>query len=406
MRHEKKVGVLFLDLDGFKWTNDSLGHAIGDKLLQSVSGRLTECLRATDIVSRQGGDEFVVLLSEMEQSEDAAIAARRMLQAVAEVHSVDHHALHVTTSIGVSVYPEDGHDAETLIANADAAMYEAKEAGRQTYRFFKPTMNVRAVERQFIEEGLRRALAQKEFRLDYQPRISLSTGKITGAEALLRWTHPIRGSVSPADFIAIAEDCGLILPIGRWVLGEACKQAGAWAAAGLSLDTIAVNISVMELRDGNFLAAVVGALEEGGLDAIALELELTESVLMKHAESTEAILKALRAKGVQLAVDDFGTGRSSLSFLRRLSIDSLKIDPSFVHRVTSAGDGTAIVCAVIGMARTMNLKVVAEGVENVDQLEFLRANQCHEAQGYYFSGALPPQEFAELCRTWDSLRAL
>ena len=224
-RHSKKVAVLFLDLDGFKHINDSLGHPTGDKLLQSIAKRLVACVRSSDTVSRQGGDEFVVLLSEMEQSEDAAISALRILQAVAEAHTIDHHDLHVTTSIGVSVFPDDGKDAETLIKNADTAMYQAKENGRQSYQFFRPAMNVRAVERQSIEENLRRALDRREFTLHYQPKIKLRTGEITGAEALLRWTHPVRGSVSPAQFIPVAEDCGLILPIGQWVLREACKQA-------------------------------------------------------------------------------------------------------------------------------------------------------------------------------------
>ena len=247
-RHRKQVAVLFLDLDGFKHINDSLGHPIGDKLLQSVAKRLVDCVRGSDTVSRQGGDEFVVLLSEVEQSEDAAITARRMLQAVAEAHSIDQHDLHVTTSIGVSIYPDDGLDAETLIKNADTAMYQAKENGRQSYQFFKPAMNVRAVERQSIEESLRRALERQEFALHYQPKIDLRTGAITGAEALIRWTHPTRGLVPPAQFIPVAEDCGLILPIGDWVLREACTQARAWVDAGLPLATMAVNVSAMEFR--------------------------------------------------------------------------------------------------------------------------------------------------------------
>ena len=336
-RHRKKVAVLFLDLDGFKHINDSLGHPIGDKLLQSIAKRLVDCVRGSDTVSRQGGDEFVVLLSEVEQSEDAAITARRMLQAVAEPHSIDQHDLHVTTSIGVSVYPDDGLDAETLIKNADTAMYQAKENGRQSYQFFKPAMNVRAVERQSIEESLRRALERQEFALHYQPKINLKTGEITGAEALIRWTHPTRGLVPPAQFIPVAEDCGLILPIGNWVLREACKQARAWVDAGLPLATMAVNISAMEFRDENFLEGVFAILEETGLDPRSLELELTESVLMKHAESTESILKTLRARGVQVAVDDFGTGYSSLSYLRKFPIDALKIDQSFVRQITTAG---------------------------------------------------------------------
>jgi diguanylate cyclase (GGDEF)-like protein/PAS domain S-box-containing protein len=398
-RHKKNVAVLFLDLDGFKHINDSLGHPTGDKLLQSVAKRLVECVRHSDTVSRQGGDEFVVLLSEMEQSEDAAITARRMLNAVAEPHSIDRHDLHVTTSIGVSVYPDDGLDAETLIKNADTAMYQAKENGRQSYQFFKPAMNVRAVERQSIEESLRRALERQEFVVHYQPKINLKTGEIIGAEALLRWTHPIRGPVPPAQFIPVAEDCGLILPIGNWVLRQACQQAQAWVNAGLRRATMAVNISGAELRDENFLAGVSAILRDTGLDPRLLELELTESVLMKHAESTESILKTLRASGVQLAVDDFGTGYSSLSYLRKFSVDALKIDQSFVRQITTSPGETTIVTAVISMARSLKLRVVAEGVETQEELAFLQDHQCDEAQGYYFSCPVLPQQFATLLET-------
>ena len=397
-RHNKKVGVLFLDLDGFKHINDSLGHPIGDKLLQSIAKCLVNCVRGSDTVSRQGGDEFVVLLSEMEQSEDAAISAIRMLQAVAEPHSIDNHDLHVTTSIGVSVCPDDGQDAETLIKNADTAMYQAKENGRQSYQFFKPAMNVRAVERQSIEENLRRALERQEFSLHYQPKISLRTGEITGAEALIRWTHPTRGPVSPAQFIPVAEDCGLILPIGQWVLREACKQGRAWLDAGLRPSTMAVNICSMEFRDDNFLEGVFATLEETGLDPKFLELELTESVLMKRAESAASVLKTLRARGVQVAVDDFGTGYSSLSYLRKFPIDALKIDQSFVRQITTARDDTTIVTAVISMGRSLKLRVVAEGVETQEELEFLQAHQCDEAQGYFFSRPVPPQQFAALLK--------
>jgi len=395
-RHMKKVAVLFLDLDGFKHINDSLGHPIGDKLLQSIGKRLADCVRGSDTVSRQGGDEFVVLLSEVEHSEDAAITARRMLSAVAEPHTIGHHDLRVTTSIGVSVYPDDGLDAETLIKNADTAMYQAKENGRQSYQFFKPSMNVRAVERQSIEESLRRALERCEFTLNYQPLIDLKTGEISGAEALLRWTNPARGLVSPAQFIPVAEDCGLILPIGKWVLREACKQARAWQNAGLALGTIAVNISAMEFRDDKFLEEVFAIINDTGLDPKFLELELTESVLMKRAEATESILKTLRARGVQVAVDDFGTGYSSLSYLRRLPIDALKIDQSFVRQLTTDPDETTIVTAVIGMGRSLKLRVVAEGVETQQQLAFLQEHECDEAQGYYFSRPVLPQQFAKL----------
>jgi diguanylate cyclase (GGDEF)-like protein/PAS domain S-box-containing protein len=398
-RHQKKSAVLFLDLDGFKHINDSLGHLIGDKLLQSIAKRLTDCVRGSDTVSRQGGDEFVVLLSEMEQSEDAAITARRMLQAVAEGHSIGQHDLHVTTSIGVSVFPEDGADAATLIKNADTAMYQAKENGRQSYKFFKPAMSVRAVERQSIEESLRRALERQELTLHYQPKINLQTGEITGAEALIRWRHPVRGLVPPGEFIPIAEDCGLIVPIGNWALREACRQAQVWMKAGLPLRSMAVNISGMEFRGENFLHGVFAAIEDTGFDPASLELELTESVLMKHTESTKTILEALKARGVQIAVDDFGIGYSSLSYLKRFPIDALKIDQSFIHQITTVSDETVIVTAVISMGRSLKLRVVAEGVETHEELEFLQAHQCEEAQGYYFSRPVIAEEFAKLLKT-------
>ena len=398
-RHSNKVAILFLDLDGFKHINDSLGHPIGDKLLQSIAKRLVDCVRSSDTVSRQGGDEFVVLLSEVHRPEDAAISALRILQAVAEAHPIDQHDLHVTASIGVSVYPDDGQDAETLIKNADTAMYQAKENGRQSYQFFKPAMNVRAVERQSIEENLRRALERQEFALHYQPKINLRTGEISGAEALLRWMHPVRGPVSPAQFIPVAEDCGLILPIGQWVLREACRQARAWADAGLPLATMAVNISSMEFREDNFIESVFTTLSETGLDPKSLELELTESVLMKRAESAASILETLRARGVHIAVDDFGTGYSSLSYLRKFPIDALKIDQSFVRQITSAPDDTTIVTAVISMGRSLKLRVVAEGVETQEELAFLQACLCDEAQGYYFSHPVPPQQFAKLLKS-------
>jgi diguanylate cyclase (GGDEF)-like protein/PAS domain S-box-containing protein len=397
-RHMKKVAVLFLDLDGFKHINDSLGHATGDKLLQSIGKRLVECVRGSDTVSRQGGDEFVVLLSEMEQSEDAAITAIRMLEAVAEAHNIDHHDLHVTTSIGLSVYPDDGLDAETLIKNADTAMYQAKENGRQSYQFFKPAMNVRAVERQSIEESLRRALERNEFTLHYQPKINLKSGEITGAEALIRWTHPTRGLISPGQFIPIAEDCGLILPIGQWVLREACKQARDWFDQGLPLGRMAVNISSMEFREDNCLENIFAILRETGLDPSSLELELTESVLMKRAESAASVLQSLRASGIQVAVDDFGTGYSSLSYLRKFPIDALKIDQSFVRQITSAPEDTTIVKAVISMGRSLKLRVVAEGVETLEELAFLQTHQCDEAQGYFFSRPVLPDAFATLLK--------
>src|SRR5580692_1088128 len=405
-RHSKKVAVLFLDLDGFKHINDSLGHPTGDKLLQSVAKRLVDCVRGSDTVSRQGGDEFVVLLTEVGQSEDAAITARGMLQAVAEAHPIDQHDLHVTTSIGLSVFPDDGLDAEALVKNADTAMYQAKENGRHSYQFFKPAMNVRAVERQSIEEGLRRALDRQEFALHYQPKIDLLTGVITGAEALIRWTHPTRGAVSPANFIPVAEDCGLILPIGKWVLREACKQARAWIVAGLPLGSIAVNISAIEFRDDSFLDNVFAILGETGLDPSFLELELTESVLMKRADFTASVLQSLRARGIRLALDDFGTGYSSLSYLTRFPLDALKIDQSFVRQISLETEDTSIVAAVISMGRSLKLRVIAEGVETQQEFAFLKAQHCDEAQGYYFSRPVSVKDFAVLLRTGIHERAI
>ena len=398
-RHSTRVAVLFLDLDGFKHVNDSLGHPIGDRLLQSVAGRLVTCVRVSDTVSRQGGDEFVVLLSEAGQWEDAATIARRMLKAVAETHRLDQRELHITTSIGVSVYPDDGEDAETLIRNADMAMYQAKENGRDGFQFFMPSMNVRAIERQSIEEGLRRALDQHEFVLHYQPKINLATGAISGAEVLIRWQHPTEGLVSPARFIPIAEESGLILPIGNWVLREACRQAHAWADEGLPGMTIAVNVSAVELRDDTFLARLFRVLGETGLDPRSLEVELTESVLMKNAESAAAILLALRGRGVRVSIDDFGTGYSSLSYLDKFAVDALKIDQSFVSEITSAQDEASIVTAVISMSRSLKLRVIAEGVETAEQLAFLQAHDCDEAQGYFFSRPVPPEQFGGLLRT-------
>ncbi len=396
-RHGKQVAVLFLDLDGFKHINDSLGHPIGDKLLQSITRRLVDCVRGADTVSRQGGDEFVVLLSDLSQPEEAAIMAGRMLRAVAEAHPIDAHELHVTTSIGVSIFPDDGANAETLIKNADTAMYQAKENGRQSFQFFKPAMNARAVERQFIEESLRRALERREFTVHYQPKVNIRTGMITGAEALIRWTHSSRGPISPATFIPIAEECGLIVPIGRWVMRHACQQAQAWVDAGLLPITMAVNVSALEFRDDDFLQELFKVLEQTRLDPKALELELTESAVMKRVARTADILQTLRKSGVHVSIDDFGTGYSSLSYLRKFPIDSLKIDQSFVAQIGgSGGDDAAIVTAVISMARSLKLKVVAEGVETLEQLDFLHAHRCDEAQGYYFSRPVPAEKFAQL----------
>jgi diguanylate cyclase (GGDEF)-like protein/PAS domain S-box-containing protein len=394
-RSGKRLAVLFLDLDGFKHINDSLGHQVGDKLLQSVAARLVDCVRGSDTVSRQGGDEFVVLLAEMAGAADAAITARRMLQSVRAVHTIDDNDLHISTSIGVSVYPDDGTDSETLIKNADTAMYQAKDNGRHRYQFFEPAMKARAIERQYLEDNLRLALEKNEFALQYQPKVNIRTGIITGAEALIRWTHPTRGLISPAAFIPVAEDCGLIRRIGAWVLREACRQARAWSAAGLPPMVVAVNVSAIEFRHEKYLANLFAILQETGLDPKQLELELTEGILMKGETATHATFHALRAQGVRLAIDDFGTGYSSLSYLTKFPIDTLKIDQSFIRQISESPSETGIVTAVIGMARSLNLTVVAEGVETQEQLEFLSAQHCDEAQGYFFSRPVAGDAFAK-----------
>ncbi len=352
-RQNKPTAVIFLDLDRFKYINDSLGHAIGDELLQSVSKRLLANVRASDTVSRQGGDEFVILLSEITHLGDAATSARKILLSLNAPHSIRGQDLRIDGSIGISVYPEDGQDAETLIKNADTAMYHAKESGRNNFQFFKAEMNLKAVERQSLESSLRCALEREEFLLHYQPKVNLDTGEITGVEALIRWQQPDRGLLQPAQFVPIAEDCGLIVQIGRWVLREACRQARAWQKAGLPLLPIAVNVSAVEFRDEGFVGGVRAILSETGLEARYLELELTEGVLMEHAESTAAVLQELKTMGVHLAVDDFGTGYSSLSYLQQFPIDVLKIDQSFVHRITGDPDDSQIVSAIISMGKSL-----------------------------------------------------
>lgn len=387
-RRRTQLAVLFIDVDRFKNVNDSLGHLVGDKLLQSLAQRLLTCVRSSDTVSRQGGDEFVVLLADVEHAKAAGYSAAKIIAALAETHHIDGQDLNITLSVGISVFPSDGEDAQTMLKNADAAMYAAKESGRNNYQFFKQRLNDRAVERQSLENGLRHALERDELVLHYQPKINLETGEITGVEALIRWRHPVLGLLLPKKFVSIAEDSGLIVPIGQWVLREACRQAKAWQDAGLRPSTIAVNISAVEFRSEHFLVGVRNILSDTGLDPYCLEIELTESVLVQDIESTMAVLHALKAMGVQLAVDDFGTGYSSLSYLRQFPIDTLKIDQSFVQDIGIDSDDATIVSAIIGMGNSLKLRVSAEGVETQEQIAFLRAAHCEEGQGFYFSQAL------------------
>lgn len=395
-RQKSPIAVIFLDLDRFKFINDSLGHAIGDQLLQSISKRLLASVRGSDTVSRQGGDEFVILLPEITHPEDAGTSAKKILLSLSAPHSIEGHDLHIDGSIGISIYPGDGADAETLIKNADTAMYSAKEHGRNNFQFFTAAMNLKAVERQSLEGSLRRALEREEFLLHYQPKVNLESGEITGIEALIRWQQPERGLVPPSQFVPIAEDCGLILPIGRWVLREACRQARAWQDAGLPPLPIAINVSAVEFRDKDFVESVRTILSETGLEARYLELELTEGVLMEDAESSAYVLRELKKMGVQLAVDDFGTGYSSLSYLRQFPIDVLKIDQSFVNQIPADADDSTIVSAIINMAKSLKHLVVAEGIETQEQREYLQALHCAEGQGYLFSRPLAAGQFGEL----------
>lgn len=401
-RHGKQVALMFLDIDHFKYINDSLGHEVGDKLLLSIAKRLQTGVRLSDTVSRHGGDEFVVLLSEVSGKQDAIQIAEKLLNLMIEPHEISGNFLHVSMSIGISLYPRDGKDAQAMIRNADTAMYQAKKKGRNNYQMFTPSMNEHAVARQSIEQALHRALEQEEFVLHYQPKVNLTTGHITGAEALIRWQRSEHQLLYPTDFIDIAEDCGLILPIGNWVIHEACQQSQFWLQSGLSLNQIAVNVSSKQLHHKDFVSGVRSILQQTGLNPHHLEIELTESGLMQDTETTE-LLEAIKALGVQIAVDDFGTGYSCLSYLRHFPIDTLKIDKSFVQDI-EAGTGEAIVSAIIAMGLSLKHRLVAEGVETQKQLNFLQAFNCCEGQGHFFSQALAAEDFAKLLSTGFEMR--
>jgi diguanylate cyclase (GGDEF)-like protein/PAS domain S-box-containing protein len=398
-RQSKQLSVLFVDLDHFKQINDSLGHAVGDKLLRSVAGRLVACVRRTDTVCRLGGDEFVILLSQVEQASDAEICARKILRAVAAPHIIDNKSLDVSISIGGSIYPGDALDGETLTRYADAAMYEAKSLGRNGYHFFRRDMQARVARRLLLEKDLRYALGRNEFLLHYQPKVDLTTGKITGMEALLRWQHPEHGLLLPGAFIPIAEECGLIVPIGQWVLLRACRQSQEWRESGIANVPIAVNVSAAEFRAKDFLSGVRAVLISTGVEPANLELELTESVLMHDTQSALVTLHALKEMGVRLAIDDFGTGFSSFTYLRRFPMDALKVDKSFVHEITPNSEDTTFVSAMINIGRSLNQRVIAEGVERSSQLEFLQSHGCNEAQGYYFSHPLAAEQAVKLFET-------
>jgi diguanylate cyclase (GGDEF)-like protein/PAS domain S-box-containing protein len=391
-RNDSQLAILFIDLDRFKNVNDSMGHSIGDKLLREVAARLNQSVRGVDTVSRQGGDEFVILLSEIGNVEHAAHVARNVMRAIALPYNFDGFEFNVTSSIGISIYPADGQDIDTLIKNADVAMYHAKGSGRNSYQFFSSEMNTRIIERLALEKNLKRAIERNEFVLQYQPETNIASGRMIGAEALIRWQQPDSGLLLPADFIAVAEECGLIVPIGNWVLQTACLEARSWLKNGCPL-VISVNVSVAQFRQKNLLQSVRDALLYADLPPQYLEIEITEGILIDGADNTIATLKSLREMGVSVAIDDFGTGYSSLSYLKRFSVDKLKIDQSFIRDITADPEGATIVCAIIAMAKNLNLKVIAEGVETSAQFAFLEAHGCDEYQGYFASEALSATDF-------------
>jgi diguanylate cyclase (GGDEF)-like protein/PAS domain S-box-containing protein len=395
-REHSRLAVLFLDLDRFKVINDSLGHNIGDQLLQAVAARVQACVRESDTVARLGGDEFTVLLPRLQRSHDAAPVAQKIIEAIRHPFHIEGREFFTTTSIGISLFPEDGTDAESLIKNADTAMYQAKELGRDNYQLFNAHVNAKALQRIQIEHGLRKALANDELAVHYQPIFDLRSGRITGTEALLRWTHPEMGAIPPAIFIPLAEATGAMIPIGTWALREACLQAKRWHAAGHRSHTLAVNLSVTQLQQPDLVQRVREILVETQLPARLLELEITESSAMVSPETSVRTLYELKKLGIRISLDDFGTGHSSLSYLKRFPIDTLKIDQSFVHDITTDPDTAAIVQAIIAMAHSLRLKVIAEGVEFGEQANFLRANGCDQMQGYLIKPPGPATEVAAM----------
>jgi diguanylate cyclase (GGDEF)-like protein len=397
-RNKWYVAVLYLDLDQFKNVNDSLGHNFGDMLLKAVAQRLRVLVRSEDTVAHIGGDEFVVVLPNLKDNISSSVVAQKILAEIMLPYLIDKQELHITASIGISICPNDGSDGLALLRTADTAMYQAKASGRNAYAFFTPEMTARAQETLRVSNDLRRAIERKEFVLHYQPQIDLMTGHIVGAEALIRWQHPEWGLVFPGKFIGVAEDTGLIQPMGEWVLREACRQNKAWQSAGLPHIDIAVNLSAKQFDHSHIAHLTTEVLKESGLEAKYLELEVTESMIMQNVEQSISVMNMLKTIGVKLSIDDFGTGYSSLSYLKRFPLDKLKIDQSFVRDIEVDADDAAIVTAIIGLAKSLNLRVIAEGVEKKLQLDFLRKGDCDEMQGYFFSKPIPAAEFEALLR--------
>ena len=394
-RRKEGIAFLFLDLDRFKIVNDTLGHSVGDILLQEVAERLKKWVREQDTVARVGGDEFVIMLAGIQSASEAVAAAERLVDLIAAGFSIHDHSLNITCSVGISIFPESGMDGETLVKHADAAMYSAKQKGPNNVGFFTEDLNLQMVERLRLESGLRHAIDRNELYLVYQPQMDLATERIVGVEALLRWQHPELGMVPPDKFIGIAENCGLIVPIGEWVLRTACAQARKWQDEGLPAVPIAVNVSAVQFRQDGFRDLIKNVLHETGLPPQYLELELTESLLLTNADVMFSVLRELNEMGLNLAIDDFGTGYSSLSYLKQFPVKKLKIDRSFIRNVALNQSDAAITTAIIGMAKSLGLKVLAEGVENKAQMSFLREHRCDEIQGYYFSKPITAGEVAD-----------
>jgi diguanylate cyclase (GGDEF)-like protein/PAS domain S-box-containing protein len=397
-RDGRTVAVMFLDLDRFKSVNDTMGHAIGDRLLKVVADRLSRCIRDSDTVARLGGDEFVIILNAINSADDVVCIAEKVQRILAKPVTLGDHEIYTTASIGIALFPLDGTDVNTLLKNADIAMYQAKEQGRNTFQFFSREMNVQALEHLMLETSLRRGLERDEFHLVYQPLLDLKDGRLVGMEALVRWQHPDLGLLLPGKFIPIAEETGMIIPLGDWVLAAACRQNRQWLDEGLPPLRVAVNLSARQFAQSNLARRVADILTDTGLPPNCLELELTESTIMSNAEATITILQELKAMGISLAIDDFGTGYSSLSYLKHFPIDRLKIDRSFVCDITTNPDDAAIADAIIAMAHSLKLKVTAEGVEKQEQLRYLAARHCDEMQGYILSYPINADEFARFVR--------
>lgn len=403
LRHERMVGVLFIDIDHFKSVNDTFGRSVGDNLLVEAAQRLQTCLRDGDTVARLGSDEFVVLLDELEREDDIEPLAERIMVGTGKAFTIEGHEIFISTSVGASVFPRDGEDGQALIRNADVAMYRAKQYGRNIFQAFSEDMQSSITHRMTLDANLRRALERNELVLHYQPQLNLANGRVVGAEALIRWQHPELGMVSPAQFIPLAEESGLIVPIGEWVIDTACSQVKFWRGEGTMVPRVAVNISARQFRQKNLLSVIEQSLQRHGLDASVLEIELTESMVMHDPDRTIQILRDMREMGLHISLDDFGTGYSSLGYLRRFPIDVLKVDQSFVRDVTSNPDDAAIAASIIALAHGLNLTTVAEGVETPGQMEYLMRHKCDVVQGYFFSKPLPAARFLMLLKSGQSL---